>query len=83
MPKKEPLKKKDVLPVKESDNGKIKATYYITENANDDLEEFVFNLKKKFKKRKVTRSKIIEIALNNLIQDWKKNQDNSQVEKYI
>lgn len=61
----------------------VKATYFIESQTIDELEDLWLSLRRKFKGRKISKSKIVEIALNDLVENWKKNQDKSRIERFL
>lgn len=61
----------------------VKVTYFIESQTTDRLEDVWLNLRSKFKGSKISKSKIVEIALNDLIENWKKDQEKSRIEKYL
>lgn len=61
----------------------IKVTYFIDGGVNDQLEELWLTLRKKFKNKKISKSKIVEIAVRNLVNDWDSNQGDSQIESVL
>jgi len=61
----------------------IKVTYFINELTAENLEDIWLNLRRKFKNRKISKSKIVEIAVNSLIEDWEKNQETSSIETFL
>jgi len=54
-----------------------KATFYLPIGLIDDLEETWLNLRSKYKNKKVAKSEIAKIALEETIKEWKEKQDNS------
>lgn len=61
----------------------IKVTYFISDATADKLEEICFILKRKFKNKKVNKSKLVELAVNHLVEDWEENKEKSQIEEII
>ncbi len=54
-----------------------KATFYLPANLIDELEDVWLTLRKTYKQQKVTKSKIVQIALGKIFEDWKMKQDES------
>lgn len=61
----------------------IRSTYFMSYSTTDKLEEVCFILKRKFKNRRINKSKLVEIAIDSLLKDWEENKGNSQLEKII
>jgi len=60
--------------------GQNKVTYYISNRIIDEFEDLWLSLRKKYRKRKVSKSEIVEFALEGVIEDWEKNQEKSKLE---
>lgn len=58
----------------------IKVTYFINDKTAEKLEEFWFKLRRKFNEKKISKSKIVEVAVNKIVTDWEENKDQSQIE---
>ena len=54
-----------------------KATFYLPVDLIDDLEDTWLSLRGKYKDKKVAKSEIAQIALEEIIKEWEKKQDNS------
>ena len=54
-----------------------KATFYLPVNLIEDLEDTWLSLRAKYKDKKVAKSEIAQIALQEIIKEWEKKQDNS------
>ena len=54
-----------------------KATFYLPANLIDELEDVWLTLRKTYKHQKVAKSKIVQIALEKIFEDWKMKQDES------
>ena len=54
-----------------------KATFYLPVDLIDQLEDTWLNLRAKYKEKKVAKSEIAQIALQEIIKEWEKKQDNS------
>jgi len=61
----------------------VKVTYFIESRTTDRLEDLWLGLRAKFKGSKISKSKIVEIALNDLIENWNKNQEKSRIERFL
>jgi len=60
-----------------------KATFYLPIGLIDDLEDTWLNLRSKYKTKKVAKSEITKIALEEIIKEWKEKQDNSILVKRL
>ena len=60
-----------------------KATFYLPVDLIDDLEDAWLNLRGKYKDKKVAKSEIAQIALQEIIKEWEENQDNSILVKRL
>ena len=60
-----------------------KATFYLPTNLIDDLEDTWLSLRGKYKDKKVAKSEIAKIALEEIIREWKEKQDNSILVKRL
>ena len=60
-----------------------KATFYLPVELIDELEDTWLSLRAKYKNRKVTKSEIAQIALEEIIQEWEKKRDDSTVAKRL
>lgn len=64
-------------------NGKTvntgKATFYLPEDLIDNLDDLWLTLRKKYKDKKVTKSEITQIALEEMLKDWETKEDNSKL----
>lgn len=57
--------------------GITKATFYLPVNLINDLEAAWLSLRSKYRDRKVTKSEIAQIALEEILKDWEKKQQDS------
>lgn len=60
-----------------------KATFYLPTDLIDDLEDTWLILRGKYKDKKVAKSEIAKIALEEIINEWKEKQDNSILVKRL
>jgi len=60
-----------------------KATFYLPVDLIDDLEDTWLSLRGKYKDKKVAKSEIAQIALEEIIKEWEKKQDNSILAKRL
>ena len=60
-----------------------KATFYLPIGLIDDLEDTWLSLRGKYKDRKVAKSEIAQIALEEIIKEWEQKQDNSILVKRL
>jgi len=60
-----------------------KATFYLPIDLIDDLEDTWLSLRGKYKDKKVAKSEIAQIALEEIIKNWKEKQDNSTLVKRL
>ena len=60
-----------------------KATFYLPVDLIDDLEDTWLSLRGKYKDRKVAKSEIAQIALQEIIKEWEEKQDNSILVKRL
>lgn len=62
--------------------GITKATFYLSINLINDLEAAWLSLRSKYRNRKVTKSEIAQIALEEILKDWgEKQQDSTLVSR--
>jgi len=54
-----------------------KATFYLPRYLLEELEDTWLSLRKTYKDKRVAKSEIVRIALENVIDDWKKRADAS------
>jgi len=54
-----------------------KATFYLPVDLIEDLEDAWLSLRGKHKDRRIAKSEIARIALEEMIKEWKEKQDNS------
>lgn len=74
------------IPVKQHTGKPVntsKATFYLPVDLIDDLEDTWLSLRGKYKKRKVAKSEIAQIALEEIIKEWEEKQDNSILVKRL
>jgi len=60
-----------------------KATFYLPVDLIDDLEDTWLSLRGKYKEKRVAKSEIAQIALEELIKNWKEKRDNSLLVKRL
>jgi len=60
-----------------------KATFYSPVELIDELEDTWLSLRAKYKNRKVTKSEIAQIALEEIVQEWEKKRDDGTVAKRL
>ena len=60
-----------------------KATFYLPIDLIDNLEDTWLSLRGKYKNKKVAKSEIAQIALEEIIKEWEENQDNSMLVKRL
>ncbi|MBA7571344.1 hypothetical protein ES695_02665 [Candidatus Atribacteria bacterium 1244-E10-H5-B2] len=60
-----------------------KATFYLPVNLIEDLEDTWLSLRGKYKDKRVAKSEIARIALEEIIKGWKEKQDNSILVKRL
>ena len=60
-----------------------KATFYLPIDLINDLEDTWLSLRSKYRDKKVAKSEIAKIALEELIKEWKEKQDNSILVKRL
>jgi len=60
-----------------------KATFYLPVNLIEDLEDTWLSLRGKHKDKRVAKSEIARIALEEIIKEWKEKQDNSILVKRL
>ena len=60
-----------------------KATFYLPVDLIDNLEDTWLSLRAKYKDKKVAKSEIAQIALQEIIKEWEKKQDNSILVKRL
>ena len=60
-----------------------KATFYLPIDLIDNLEDTWLSLRGKYKNKKVAKSEIAQIALEEIIKEWQKKQDNSILVKRL
>ena len=60
-----------------------KATFYLPVDLIDNLEDTWLSLRGKYKDRKVAKSEIAQIALEEIIKEWEQKQDNSILVKRL
>lgn len=64
-------------------NGKTvntgKATFYLPEDLIDNLDDVWLTLRKRYKGKKVTKSEIAQIAIEEMLKDWEEKQGNSKL----
>jgi len=60
-----------------------KATFYLPVDLIDDLEDTWLSLRGKYKNKKVAKSEIAQIALQEIIKEWEEKQDNSTLVKRL
>ena len=60
-----------------------KATFYLPIDLIDNLEDTWLSLRGKYKNRKVAKSEIAQIALEEIIKEWEEKQDNSMLVKRL
>ena len=73
-----PLKQHTGKPVNTS-----KATFYLPIDLIDNLEDTWLSLRGKYKNKKVAKSEIAQIALEEIIKEWEEKQDNSILVKRL
>lgn len=56
-----------------------KATFYLPESLIDNLEDAWLALRKKYKGKKISKSEIVQIALEELLKDWVEKKDESSL----
>jgi len=74
------------IPVKQHTGKTVntsKATFYLPIDLIDDLEDTWLSLRGKYKNRKVAKSEIAQIALEEIIKEWEEKQDNSTLVKRL
>ena len=60
-----------------------KATFYLPIDLIDNLEDTWLSLRGKYKNKKVAKSEIAQIALEEIIKEWEQKQDNSILVKRL
>ena len=60
-----------------------KATFYLPINLIDNLEDTWLSLRGKYKNKKVAKSEIAQIALEEIIKEWEQKQDDSTLVKRL
>jgi len=60
-----------------------KATFYLPLDLIDNLEDTWLSLRRKYKDKKVAKSEIAQIALQEIIKEWEEKQDNSTLVKRL
>lgn len=60
-----------------------KATFYLPINLIDNLEDTWLILRGKYKNKRVAKSEIAQIALEEIIKEWKEKQENSILVKRL
>ena len=60
-----------------------KATFYLPVDLIDNLEDTWLSLRRKYRSKKVAKSEIAQIALQEIIKEWEKKQDNSILAKRL
>jgi len=60
-----------------------KATFYLPIDLIDNLEDTWLSLRGKYKNKKVAKSEIAQIALEEIIKEWEEKQDNSTLVKRL
>jgi len=60
-----------------------KATFYLPVDLIDNLEDTWLTLRRKYKDKKVAKSEIAQIALQEIIKEWEEKQDNSTLAKRL
>lgn len=60
-----------------------KATFYLPVDLIDNLEDTWLSLRRKYKDKKVAKSEIAQIALEQIIKEWEEKQDNSILVKRL
>lgn len=60
-----------------------KATFYLPTDLIDGLEDAWLSLRAKYKDKKVAKSEIAQIALEEIIKEWQEKQDNSILAKRL
>lgn len=60
-----------------------KATFYLPVDLIDDLEDTWLSLRGKYKDKRVAKSEIAQIALQEIIKEWEEKQDNSTLVKRL
>ena len=60
-----------------------KATFYLPVDLIDHLEDTWLTLRGKYKNKRVAKSEIAQIALQEIIKEWEEKQDNSTLAKRL
>ena len=60
-----------------------KATFYLPIDLIDNLEDTWLTLRGKYKNKRVAKSEIAQIALEEIIKEWEEKQDNSILVKRL
>lgn len=60
-----------------------KATFYLPVDLIDELEDTWLSLRRKYKDKKVAKSEIAQIALEEIMKEWEEKQENSILVKRL